>query len=321
MRNLLTTTMLTAYAAGGDNGTEITTPVGRIVWGHPCKPRDKTDQQNNKILDANGQPVQEVAFGLAIPTAEFQQYVWSAMAAEIAKGYPNGAPGNFSYKMTQEHEIDRNGKPYGEREGYAGCVVLAIATTLQAPNVFKLENGGYRQMQPNEIKTGDFVRCGINFKVNVPTNRSHTPSIYVNPLAIEFIGYGTEISSGFQADPNALFGGQQVALPAGASATPVGGAAPAQMPGMGMGGGQPQQGMPGNAQAGMPIASPQGAPAQQMMPAQSPAAASAPNGMQQMPPPATGFAEGQPQQGMPGNAPQPAMQPQPGPGGMPQMPR
>ena len=274
-----------------DYGVEITTPVGRIVWGHPGEVRVKTDPRTRQPkLDDKGQTINEVAFGLAIPTDQFVQHVWPAMAAEAAKGYPHGVPGNFSWKMTQDGEIDNQGKPYSEREGYAGHVVLSVTTTLQPPGIFKLENGQYRQLQAHEIKCGDYVRCGLNFRVNVAQS-PNTPSLYVNPLAVELVGYGDAISSGFQADPNALFGGQAAALPPGASATPTAGAPPAQMPGMGM---QPA-----------PVAAP---PQQPMQPP-----------VQSAPPPATDFIPGAPAQPAPGQMP-PQQPAQPAPGQMPGMP-
>jgi hypothetical protein len=224
----------------GDPGTTIKLPVGRIVWGHPCKSRPATDNNNQPKLDKDGKQMMEVSFGLAIPEAEFHAQVWPHMAAEISKGFPSGIPGNFSYKMTQPHEIDNKGKPYAEREGYAGHVVLAVSTVLEAPPVFQWNGTQWQQMQSEAIKCGDYVQAEINFKVNVPTKPTHTPSIYVNPRQLAFVGYGTEIKSGIQADPNATFGAGPAALPPGASATPVGGTPNVGMPGA------PGAGMPGN---------------------------------------------------------------------------
>ena len=308
----LTTTALTGYASG-DTGTEITTPMGRIVWGHPLTPRQSTDNQGNKKFNDQGQPIMEVSFGLAIPTEQFQTMVWPTMAQEIGKGYPNGAPGNFSYKMTQAHEIDNKGKPYSEREGYAGCVVLACSTTLQPPVGYVFENGAYRQISADQIKTGDYVTVGLNMKVNVPANRSHTPSIYVNPLTVLLCYEGDAIAGAYTVDPTKMFGAAPQMAPAPQGARPVGAAAPMQqapqgagMPGMG----QPQGGMPGmgQPQGGMPG---MGAPMQQQAPVQQPMQQAPMGGgmpgqapmQQQMPPPATDFIPGAPQpqqQGMPG---------------------
>lgn len=338
MRNALyITTALTGFATG-DTGTEITTPLGRVVWGHPLKPRHKTDNQNNKLFNDDGSPVMEVAFGLAIPQDQFAASVWPAMAAEIAKGYPNGAPGNFSYKMTQPHEIDNKGKPYSEREGYAGHVVLAVATTLQPPAGFKFQNGAYMQIGADDIKCGDWVMVGLNFKVNVPANRSHTPSIYVNPLTVLLCYEGDAIAgSGFQADPNQMFGQAPQIAPPPPGARAIGASAPMQqapagtMPGMGNGFAgaapgmsQPMMGSAGTvapAANGMPM---QGGPAQGGMPGMqqpqmgSPGVGTPMQQPGQMPPPATDFIPGAPQQpqgmGMPGQA-------AAAPGGMPGMPQ
>ena len=286
MLALLTTTHLTAFASG-DTGTEITLPLGRIVWGHPLKPRHATDNQNNKKFTDDGKPVMEVSFGLAIPADQFAQVVWPAMAQEIAKGYSQGIPGNFSYKMTQPHEIDKNGKPYADREGYAGCVVLACSTTLQPPGGYVFENGAYRQIGDDAIKTGDYVQVGVNFKVNVPTNRSHTPSIYVNPLTVLLCYEGDAIAGAYTADPTQSFGAAPQIAPPPPGARQIGVSAPMQ---------QPQGGMPGMQQ-------PQG----------------------NMPPPATDFipgAQAQQPQGMPGQGYQQAQQPTMGnAGGMPGMPQ
>lgn len=254
MQQLLTTTHLTAIGYNNDQGTTLTLPVGRIVWGHPTKPRPATDNRNQPKLGKDGQQLMETSFGLAIPVAEFQAGVWPVMAAEAAKGYPNGAPGNFSWKMTQPHEIDNAGKPYSDRQGYAGHIVLAVSTVLEPPAAFKWNGSQWQQMGPDEIRCGDYVQVEINFKVNVPADRTHTPSMYVNPRAIGFVGYGEPIQTGYQANPTAAFGNGPPPLPAGASATPVGGAPAVGMPGATAAPAQTagMPGAPGNATAGMP---------------------------------------------------------------------
>lgn len=353
MRNitrLLATTSLIGFNTG-DKGTEINTPLGRIVWGHPTTPKHATDNNNQKKYNDKGEPIMEVSFGLAIPQDQFAAQVWPAMAQEIAKGYPNGIPGNFSYKITQPHEIDKNGKPYAEREGYAGCVVLACSTMLQPPMAYVYENGAYRQIGADQIKCGDYVQVGLNLKVNVPSNRAHTPSIYVNPLTVLLCYEGDAIAGAYQADPTQVFGAApQIAAPP-PGARPIGAGGPMQQPPMGAGmpgmGGQPmQQGtvpgatMPGYGQPPMgnqmPGAVGMGQPAMTNAPMQQPGhyagnaapgymqgnqAASPsyapPAGQQQLPPPATDFIPGGQPQGMPMGG-QPPMG---NPGGMPGMPQ
>lgn len=298
------------------------------MWGHPTKSRVKTDQKTRQPILKDGVPVQQWGFGVAFDKATFQTYIWPAMAAEAATAYTQGVPPAFSWKYVDGDTVDRDGKPYNQREGYAGCFVLSITSELQAPPVYKLENGAYKQLPADAVKCGDWVSVGVEFKVNVPTDRTHTPGIYVNPQAIEFIGYGTEIHSAAAVDPMAVFKGAAHHLPPGASATPLAPTGGSGMPGMP--GGQtpaysppapgPAPGMsppPGGMQPPPPAppAPPPPGPARPTDPthiapdparpgqelwwngqAWTPAPVSAPP-----PPPATGFSNGPP--GMPGMPP------------------
>jgi len=293
-------------------GTEIKTGVGRIVWGNPAKPQIKKDVQTKQPVLRDGQQVQQWVFGVAFPKAEFEQMIWPAMAKESAQGYPNGAPQHFAWKYNDGDGVDSNGQPFNSREGYAGHYVLTISTEAFAPPVYKLVNGAYVQLQPDQIKTGDYVVLALNIVVNVPTNRTHTPGLYINPVAIDHVGYGQEIHNG--PDAQQLFGGSQYQLPAGASQTPVasGGAG---MPGTGQ---QPPMGQPAPQQPPMgqqpPQQPPMGQPAPQQPPMGQPAPQQPPMGQPgTMPPPANDFVQNAGNQVMPGQQPpaqntgQPAM--------------
>lgn len=280
--NLMTTTHLTAVGYNsGDTGTEFTTCLGRIVWGHPLKPQDKT-KDDVKVLDANGQPVKQWSFGVAFPKADFEAQIWPRLYAEAAKGYPNGVPNNFTYKYKDgDTDTDAKGNPLSAKPGQAGCYIIAFSTELQPPQCFVFENGAYRQIDETMIKTGDYVLVGVNAKWHGPNPnaRGSRPGLYINPLTVLLCYQGEAISGSYQADPNAVFGAAppQVAMPAGAmpvgAPAPAGGgmpAAPGTMPGMGQ---MPQPGaaaMPGAPVAGM---------GQPGMPA-APAAPSAPVGPQ-----------------------------------------
>lgn len=232
--------------------TACTTPLGRIVWGHPIIPQHKTDEHNKKLFNDDGTPQMEISYGLAIPKAEFQAVVWPCMAAESAKGYPNGTPAKFSWKWTDGDGIDPKGKPYSDRAGYAGCFVLAISTRFEAPPVMIFQNGAY--YQTDQIKCGDYVTANVEFVVNVPKNVSHTPSLYVNPKLTLLCYEGDEIKgSGPAADPTQVFGAAPVIPAAPAGARPVGAppAAGGGMPGATGAGGVQQQ-----AATGMPAFAP-----------------------------------------------------------------
>lgn len=233
-----------------NEGTNFTTPVGRIVWGHPTELQKKTDTDNKPVLNEDGTPRMVRSFGLAIPKAEFIAHVWPYLSAEAATKYTQGVPAKFSWKYKDCDEIDRFGKPLSEREGHAGCYILAISSELpNPPPIWLLQNGNYVQLPGDKIKCGDYVAVGINCVVNVPKNATHTPGVYVNPTLVELVGEGDAIVGMQGPDPMQALGGVQRALPPGAR--PVGAvAAPTGIPGM------PQPGMPG-APAPLPMAQPQ----------------------------------------------------------------
>lgn len=219
--------------------TECTTPGGRIVWGNPLIGRTKTDQNNQPVIGADGKPVTQWSFGLAIPQHECGP-IFQAMNAEATTLFPNGAPQNFAWKFKDGNGVDDKGQPFANREGYAGCYVFSISTEAFAPRVVRLVNGAYSDMTEG-LKTGDYVRVALNIKAHAgrADRRGSVPGLYLNPALVEFLGFGTAIISG--PDPMAVFGGQAAALPAGASATPI---ASGPMPGQVPGNGYPTQ--PGN---------------------------------------------------------------------------
>ena len=226
-------------------GTEFSSSTGRIVWGHPMKLTQRQDNNEKPIFNEDGTPAMGIAFGLAIPKQDFLAREWPTMAAEAAKGYPNGVPQNFSWKMKDgDTDKDSKGNLLSSKEGYAGCYILTVSSNTGFPvSCYKwnAQAGRYDQLSENEIKAGDYVSVALRTIVNSPAKSTHTPSLYVNPQAVELVGYGTPLAAG-GVDPMKAFGGQQRQLPPGASAAPVSGA-PA---GVGMPMGQPpQQPMPG----------------------------------------------------------------------------
>jgi hypothetical protein len=296
-------------------GIEIHTGVvpGRIVWGHPCKSKNKTRRNpvtnaEEVVLGKDGTPAQQWAFGVAFPKDHFQQHIYPALAQEAATAFPNGVPPRFAWKFKDGDGVDSNGQPFNLREGHAGHYILTVSTEAFAPPVYKLVNGVYQQLQPDQIKCGDYVALGLVIKYNGATG-TNTPGLYINPQAIELVGYGTEIVSAGSVDPNALFGGKQYQLPPGASQQPMVAPGGAAMPGMTQTAGMPGQVQP-QAMPGMPAGQPM------MQPMAQPQAMPG-----QMPPPAHDFVQNamgqQPMmqpQGMPG---MPAGQPQGMPGQMP----
>lgn len=263
--------------------TQIVTAVGRVVWGNPLIGRPRIDDETKQPkLDSNGAPMTEFSFGLAIEKAKCAE-LFAAMQTEAAKLFPNGAPPAFAWKFIDGDGMDNKGRPYAEREGYAGCIVLAISTSLDSGiQVVKRENGAFVAI--DKMQTGDYVRAGLSIKAHNgnPRKANSKPGLYLNPLLVEFAGFGQPIVRG--PDAEALFGDQPLELPAGASTVPV---VSAPMPGAPAAPAMPMAGIPAQTTAapapamqapmtGAPMGNPQTVAVPGMMPNAGPAGVSAP---------------------------------------------
>lgn len=208
---------------------------GRIVWGHPGKMKPKKDARTKQpVIDKFGKPVEQCAFGLAIPKQMFDQQplpsghtIRQHLESEARTAFPNGTPQNFSWKFKDGDGVDHLGKPFNTREGFAGNYVLTISTQGFAPPIYKKDDrGDWQQVPAEQIKCGDFVAVDIIAKYNGSTG-TNTPGLYINPNGVMFLGYGAEISS--SQDPDEMFGKFQPAQFAGMSAQPQMGAGPMPM--------------------------------------------------------------------------------------------
>lgn len=264
--------------------TNILTPVGRLVQGDCFTPQEK-DNEGRPLRNQSGEPAKRWFIGVAIPkTDPGVGQLWQTIVSEARAGFPAmfDASGNctrrdFAFKMIDGDGVDNQGKPYGDREGFAGCWIFKFASGF-APKCFTA-GGASAIVDPNSIKRGYYVRVAGS----VSPNGSQTkPGVYLNLNMVELVAYGEEIVSG--PDAAAVFGGAPVAqLPPGATTTPPAptttiaqpgaapapAVAPAAMPAM-------PGGAPAPTAAPAPAASPAPAPAATPAPAPQPAATAAP---------------------------------------------
>lgn len=206
---------------------------GRIVWtsGDMFKGKQKVDQNTKQPRrNAAGEPMMEYGFGLAVMKSALQQTgagqpgeVWAAMYAEAMTLYPNGqVPPSFAMKYKDGDGVDDKGISFAQREGYAGHIVLACTTSLPI-KFFKFENGA--NVLVNEgIKCGDYVKVQLQIKAH-PAQGQGKAGLYLNPSAVQFLGYGKEIINTPSGD--AIFGTVAPPMPQGASALPL---SPGPMP-------------------------------------------------------------------------------------------
>ena len=138
-----------------------------------------------------------------------------------------------------------------DRQGYPGHWVLGFSGGF-APKCYT--TGAEALItDPNMIKKGYYVRVYGTVKGN---GSAQQPGVFLNHRMVELIGYGEEIITG--PDGKQIFGAAPVAMPAGASATPLAPSATIAQPGPGVPAAgvaapaiPPQQPGPGAAAAGM----------------------------------------------------------------------
>lgn len=212
----------------------LATPVGRLVMGHPSRPRttnDKGEPLVYKTGQQKGQPRSEYFLALAIPKgAEAQQpngafnwahTPWGSVIYRAGCEFLAHAPQlpTFAWKVQDGDSTvpNKRGRRNCDTEGFPGCWVLFFSGSMP-PKL--CDNKGVQTPEAQiegYIKTGYFVQVGFNCVGNESTE---SPGVYLNPLAVSLAGYGAEIFSG--VDTQAL-GFGAAPLPAGASATPLAG--------------------------------------------------------------------------------------------------
>jgi hypothetical protein len=203
---------------------DITTPVGRLVSGHPMVSHPVIDDKTKlPKLAHDGTPRIEFYVAIAIPKGAEQHWNQTEWGQQIynegVAGWPNGEHGapNFAWKITDgDSQVpNKNGKKPCEREGWAGHWIIGAKNGF-AINCYRL--GAYNpvtdQLQTKEaIKCGDYIRLVLNVKGNAP---SQSPGVYINPTMCELYQAGVAIVSENAPDPSATFGAVQGVLPQGA---------------------------------------------------------------------------------------------------------
>ena len=209
-----------------DNGRNVMVQ-GRIVWtvGDLFKGDVATVYgTKNPKVNKQGQQYREYGFGLAVPKEALQAMgpgqpgeIWAAIHEVAYTLHPSRQiPANFHMKYKDgDTGTNQDGTPLNVKEGYPGHLVFALKTSAAPPKFFRWENGQNIQVVDG-IKCGDYVQVQVNIKAHAGTNAG----LYLNPMAVRFLGYGKEIINAPSGDT--LFGTAAPAMPAGASMTPIG---------------------------------------------------------------------------------------------------
>lgn len=196
------------------------TPVGRLVQGHPMIGSD-TDMNGRPKTTLQGQPKTDYFCAIAVDKndpawGDFWGWAYAIGAAAWPAGQYQQA--GFAWKVTDGDAVENAAKP-----GFAGCWVIKMTSGF-APRCVRNVSGAYQEItNPEELKRGYYLRALVAVKGN---GNAQKPGVYMNPVMLEFVGYGEEIQTG--PDASQVFGGAQVGYtPAGMSAAPLATAQPA----------------------------------------------------------------------------------------------
>lgn len=212
------------------------TPAGRIVAGSLYHANDKDADGNLRVVKEGprkGEPQPQFFFALAIPKkgeghwgnapgpiTEKSPKPWGAALWSAGHGsFPNiASTPTFAWKVVDGDSAipNKKGKKPNEREGYPGHWVLSFTSSY----AFKVVNSNGSESWPeiDRVKPGHWVQVFGDARGN---DSGQSPGIFLNGSLVAFQGFDKEIISG--PDASAVGFGTGVALPAGASATPLGG--------------------------------------------------------------------------------------------------
>lgn len=227
----------------------FTTPVGRLVQGCPFELQTK-DMQGNPLTvktgPNKGQPTQKCFLGVAFPktpgVTAFHQEPGNDAFAKIWQGaktlwpqfFANGQCTNpkFAFKVIDGDGVDQHGKPWAEREGFAGHWVLRFESSF-LPKTYLAGNYSLPVADLNAALAALFPEgparkslrgCYVRVAGSTASNgNSQNPGMFVNLHLVELAGVGPEIV-GAGPDAASAFGAAPAVLPAGAEAVPTGAA-------------------------------------------------------------------------------------------------
>ena len=141
---------------------QFTTPVGRVVQGHPMEKQDK-NMQGQPLMTQSGQPTQRFFVALAFQKTDtafgqlfaLMQQVAQASFPGMAILPPSDPRCRFSWKIADGDGMDDNGKPNSNKPGFAGCWVVKFQSSFVPKCYYAGKYGPQDQItDPKLIKRG-----------------------------------------------------------------------------------------------------------------------------------------------------------------------
>ena len=203
--------------------SDILFPVGRMIGGSVYKAQPELDNFKKPKLNADGTPKTAFNFGVAIPKQGEQHWSQTPWGAQVfgvgAAAHPqhHRSP-SYAWKIVDGDSTTPNkaGRIPSEQEGYKGHWVVWFKQSW-APKLVT-DKGTVQLIEPDQIMPGYYIEV---FGSVVGNGASPSPGVYLNPQAVNRVAFGEKLATASVDTSSVGFGAGP--LPAGASATPVGG--------------------------------------------------------------------------------------------------
>ena len=194
-----------------------------MIGGSVYKAQPELDNFKKPKLNADGTPKTAFNFGVAIPKQGEQHWSQTPWGAQVfgvgAAAHPqhHRSP-SYAWKIVDGDSTTPNkaGRIPSEQEGYKGHWIIWFKQSW-APKLVT-DKGTVQLIEPDQIMPGYYVEV---FGSVVGNGASPSPGVYINPQAVNRVAFGEKLATA-SVDTSAVgFGAGP--LPAGASATPIGG--------------------------------------------------------------------------------------------------
>ena len=231
--------------AGDKQYSNIT---GRLVRGDLFTGNDKNKEGGPRI-SKSGQPITSFFITVAIRKDDPCLAKFFGMVSFVGeRDFPSGQSKQPGFKSKiQDGDLlhnDRTGQQVPWPEWGHGHYIVNMEQVNQPIHTVDQNNAPI--VDRNLIKNGDYVMVSVGVRGN--DNQGLNAGLYLDPSIVKLIGYGEAIIT--RPDAATVFGEAPVALPPGASATPV--AAVGAMPATAQVMGNYQQPIPADAPAYQP---------------------------------------------------------------------
>ena len=203
---------------------DILFPVGRMIGGSVYRAQPELDNFKKPKLNADGTPKTAFNFGVAIAKQGEQHWSQTPWGAQVfgvgAAAHPqhHRSP-SYAWKIVDGDSTTPNkaGRIPSEQEGYKGHWIVWFKQSW-APKLVT-DKGNVQLIEPDQIMPGYYVEV---FGSVVGNGASPSPGVYLNPQAVNRVAFGEKLATA-SVDTSSVGFGASTALPAGASATPIGG--------------------------------------------------------------------------------------------------